>query len=171
MNVVILIGRLTQNPTLRMTPTGSAVCVFSLALNETFKADGEKRQTTTYVDCEAWGQNGQFVSDYLRQGDMLSVRGSLRLDSWMDKQSGQKRSKMRVVCFRCESLAATRGTPETTSWATAKRPSPGPPRREEPRPAAAPGAAPSDPGYAPEGWEDQLPDQPPLIGEGPEVPF
>lgn len=97
-NKVILIGNLTRDPEVKYTPKGSAVADISLAVNRNFTLDsGEKREETTFVDVILWGKTAELAGQYLKKGNPLYIEGRLQLDSWEDKQSGQKRSKLRVV--------------------------------------------------------------------------
>jgi single-strand DNA-binding protein len=97
-NRVILIGNLTRDPELRTTNKGTAICQFGLAINRQFKDEsGQSRDETTFVDIEAWGRQGETIAKYCTKGRPLFVEGRLKLDSWEDKQSGQKRSKLKVV--------------------------------------------------------------------------
>jgi single-strand DNA-binding protein len=98
LNRVLLIGNLTRDPELRVTPKGTAICQFGLAVNRTYKDDtGATREETTFVDIEAWGRPGEIISKYCSKGRPLFVEGRLKLDQWEDKATGQKRSRMRVV--------------------------------------------------------------------------
>lgn len=98
LNRVLLIGNLTRDPELRVTPKGTAICQFGLAVNRSYKDEsGQTREETTFVDIEAWGRQGETISKYCTKGRPLFVEGRLRLDQWEDKASGQKRSRMKVV--------------------------------------------------------------------------
>jgi|SRR5690606_15221571 len=98
LNRVLLIGNLTRDPELRVTPKGTAICQFGLAVNRSFKDEsGQTREETTFIDIEAWGRQGETISKYCTKGRPLFVEGRLRLDQWEDKASGQKRSRMKVV--------------------------------------------------------------------------
>jgi single-strand DNA-binding protein len=98
LNRVLLIGNLTRDPELRVTPKGTAICQFGLAVNRTYKDDtGSTHEETTFVDIEAWGRQGEVISKYCTKGRPLFVEGRLKLDQWEDKATGQKRSRMRVV--------------------------------------------------------------------------
>ena len=109
LNKVFLIGNLTRDPELRVTPKGTAICQFGLAVNRQFKDEsGATRDETTFVDIEAWGKQGELVSKYLTKGSPAMVEGRLKLDQWEDKQSGQKRSKLKVVLDNVQFLS-TRG--------------------------------------------------------------
>ena len=98
LNKVFLIGNLTRDPELRVTPKGTAICQFGLAVNRQYKDDsGATRDETAFIDIEAWGKQGELCSKYLQKGSLAFIEGRLRFDSWEDKQSGQKRSKLKVV--------------------------------------------------------------------------
>lgn len=97
-NKVILIGNLTRDPEVRYTPKGNAVAELGLAINRFFTQDnGEKREETTFVDVTLWGRQAELAQQYLQKGRPVYIEGRLQLDSWEDKQSGQKRSKLKVV--------------------------------------------------------------------------
>lgn len=110
LNKVMLIGNLTRDPELRVTPKGTAICQFGLAVNRTFKDEsGATRDETTFVDIEAWGKQGETVAKYCAKGRPLFVEGRLKLDTWDDKTTGQKRSKMKVVLENFQFLASREG--------------------------------------------------------------
>jgi len=97
-NKVYLIGNLTRDPELRVTPKGTAICQFGIAVNRQFKDEsGALRDDTTFVDIEAWGKQAETISKYMTKGRPLFIEGRLKLDQWEDKTSGQKRSRMKVV--------------------------------------------------------------------------
>lgn len=110
LNKVFLIGNLTRDPELRVTPKGTAICQFGLAVNRQFKDEsGATRDETTFIDIEAWGKQGELVSKYLTKGSPAMVEGRLKLDQWEDKQSGQKRSKLKVVLDNVQFLSSRGG--------------------------------------------------------------
>lgn len=97
-NKVILMGNLTRDPEVRYTPKGSAVTDIGLAVNRVYSTDqGEKREETTFVDITLWGRTAEIAGEYLKKGRPVLIEGRLQLDSWDDKQSGQKRSKLKVI--------------------------------------------------------------------------
>jgi single-strand DNA-binding protein len=97
-NKVILLGNLTRDPEVRYTPKGSAVCDLGIAINRQYTLDsGEKREEVTYVDVVLWSRLAEIAGEYLKKGRPVFIEGRLQLDTWDDKQSGQKRSKLRVV--------------------------------------------------------------------------
>jgi len=98
LNKVMLIGNLTRDPELRVTPKGTAICQFGLAINRTFKDEtGATRDEVTFVDVEAWNKQGETIAKYCTKGKPLFIEGRLKLESWDDKTTGQKRSKMKIV--------------------------------------------------------------------------
>ena len=97
-NKVILLGNLTRDPEVRYTPKGSAVCDLGIAVNRVYTTDsGEKREEVTYVDVVLWARLAEIAGEYLKKGRPVFIEGRLQMDTWDDKQSGQKRTKLRVV--------------------------------------------------------------------------
>jgi len=110
-NKVILLGNLTRDPEVRYTPKGTAVTDLGLAVNRTYTADnGEKREEVTFVDVTFWGRTAEVAGEYLKKGRPVFVEGRLQLDSWDDKQSGQKRSKLKVIGENMQMLGSLRGS-------------------------------------------------------------
>lgn len=98
LNKVMLMGNLTRDPEVRYTPKGSAVADFAIAVNRTWTSDnGQKNEETTFVDVVLWARLAEIASQYLTKGSPVFVEGRLQLETWEDKQTGQKRSRMRVV--------------------------------------------------------------------------
>ena len=109
-NKVILLGNLTRDPEVRYTPKGTAVTELGIAVNRVYTAEnGEKREETTFVDVTLWGRTAEIAGEYLRKGRPVFIEGRLQLDTWDDKQSGQKRSKLKVVGEGLQLLGAPRG--------------------------------------------------------------
>jgi single-strand DNA-binding protein len=136
LNRVLLIGNLTRDPDLRYTPKGTAVTEIGLAVNRVYTGeDGERKEETTFVDVTLWARLAEIAGQYLKKGRPVFVEGRLQLDTWDDKQTGQKRSKLRVVAENIQLLGArqegelpTSPPPRRTSG-----PTPPPPARTEPR--------------------------------------
>ena len=90
-------GNLTRDPELKQTPSNQSVAQIGLAVNRKFKGrDGDMKEETTFVDCEAWGRTAETMSKYLSKGKPVFVEGRLKLDQWQDKD-GNNRSKLKVV--------------------------------------------------------------------------
>ena len=97
-NKVILLGNLTRDPEVRYTPKGSAVCDLGLAVNRNYTLEsGEKREEVTFVDVVLWSRLAEIAGEYLKKGRPVFIEGRLQMDSWDDKQTGQKRTKLRVI--------------------------------------------------------------------------
>jgi single-strand DNA-binding protein len=97
-NKVLLLGNLTRDPEVRYTPKGSAVADLGIAVNRQYTLDnGEKREEVTFVDVTFWGRTAEVAGEYLKKGRPVFIEGRLQLDTWDDKQSGQKRSKLKVI--------------------------------------------------------------------------
>ena len=92
LNKIIIMGRLTRDPELRHTQTGTAVASFSLAVDRDFKDKATGDRTTDFIDVVAWRQTGEFVSRYFTKGRMAVVEGRLQIRDWTDKDGGKRRS-------------------------------------------------------------------------------
>ena len=96
-NKVIIMGNLTRDVELRQTPGNQTVANIGLAVNRNFQTrEGERREETTFVDCEAWGRQAEVMAQYLSKGRPVFIEGRLKFDQWQDQQ-GQNRSKLKVV--------------------------------------------------------------------------
>ncbi len=143
LNKVLLMGNLTRDPELRVTPKGTPICQFSLAINRKFKMEsGESREEVIFVDIEAWGKQGETIAKYVTKGRPLFVEGRLRLDTWEDKTTKEKRSRMKVVLEAFEFVGDGRsGAPGAATGGDA---TPGAsPERHAPPPRAAVGGKPA----------------------------
>ena len=163
LNKVMVIGNLTRDPEIKYTPKGSAIADIALAINRNYTTDsGEKREETTYVDIVLYGRLAEIAGEYLKKGRPVYIEGRLKLDTWDDKQTGQKRSKMRVVGETLQLLGSRDGGREggpsgggggeydEADRAVARRPQP---RPESARPA--PSRPPADPDL--DGEHDDIP--------------
>jgi single-strand DNA-binding protein len=123
-NKVILLGNLTRDPEVRYTPKGSAVCDLGIAVNRIYTTEGgERREEVTFVDVVLWARLAEIAGEYLKKGRPVFIEGRLQMDSWDDKQTGQKRTKLRVVGESMQLLggrpgSATGDTPEEDRTAT-----------------------------------------------------
>ena len=108
-NKVLLMGNLTREPELRVTPKGTSVCQFGMAVNRVFSVEGgEKQEETTFVDVEAWGRQAEVISKYVTKGNPLFIEGRLKFDSWESK-TGEKRSKLKVVVENMQLMGGRSG--------------------------------------------------------------
>jgi single-strand DNA-binding protein len=98
-NKVILMGNLTRDPQVRYTPGGTAVADIGLAVNRVWfdKQSNQKKEETTFVDVTLWGRQAEVAGEYLSKGRGVLIEGRLQLDTWDDKNTGEKRSKLKVV--------------------------------------------------------------------------
>ena len=116
LNKVFLLGHLTREPDLRVSPKGTAICQFGIAVNRQYKdGSGVTRDEATFVDIEAWGKQGELVAKFLSKGSPAMVEGRLKLDQWEDKQSGQKRSRLKVVLESIQFLPSHNGNTQEAS--------------------------------------------------------
>lgn len=97
LNIVHVAGRLTRDPVLRYTPSQTAVCEFCIATSERFKSGNEWKEVTTFVDCTAWAHSAEFINKFFAKGKEIFVTGRLRYETWDDKTTGKKRSKLTVT--------------------------------------------------------------------------
>lgn len=159
-NKVILMGNLTRDPEMRYTPKGTAVARLSLAVNRRYTTEtGESKEEVTFVDVDAWGKQAEVIAQYCRKGKPLLVEGRLKLDTWDDKATGQKRSRLGVVLEGFQFVGGRREDEVGGGGGVVP-----PPSAPASRPPAARSAAPSAPASAPD----------PLDGPPPEeddVPF
>ena len=110
LNKVFLMGRLTFDPELRRTPSGTAVTELRMATTRSWPGrDGERREETLFIDVTVWDRQAENCCQFLRKGSSIHVEGSLRTDTWDDKNTGEKRSKIRVTAERVQFLDSRRG--------------------------------------------------------------
>ena len=94
----MLIGNLTRDPELKTTQSGAQLAELGLAINRSRKTEsGERIEETTFIDVTVWGKTAENVAKYLNKGRSVYVEGRLQLDSWQDQQTGQNRTKLRVI--------------------------------------------------------------------------
>lgn len=139
-NKVLLMGNLTRDPEVRYTPKGTAIATIGLAVNRTWTTEsGEKKEEVTFVDVDVWGRQAETIGQYMTKGRPIFIEGRLKLDQWDDKESGQKRSKLKVVCEGFQFLGAPRGgAPGAEGEPPVNRPAARPARPSAPPPAEEP---------------------------------
>lgn len=97
-NKCIIAGRLTRDPELRVTPKGTAITQFSVAYGRKYKNDaGQEMEETSFFDCEAWAKTGELIAKHFTKGKAIFLECRAKQDTWDDKTSGQKRSKIKFV--------------------------------------------------------------------------
>lgn len=110
LNKVMLLGNLTRDPELRHTPKGSAVTDLGLALNRRVQdGNGGWKEEVTFVDVTVWGNSAENAHKYLSKGRGVFVEGRLQMDTWDDKETGKKRSKLKVVADNLQFLPDGKG--------------------------------------------------------------
>ena len=88
-----IIGNITSDPEVGTTNKGTALCEFTVAVNKPYTDD---REETNFIPCIAWVKVAETIGKYLKRGHQIFIEGELRVETWEDKQTGHKRSKMRV---------------------------------------------------------------------------
>jgi single-strand DNA-binding protein len=128
-NKVIIAGNLTRDPELRYTPKGTAIARIGVACNRKWKSEtGELKEEVTFVDVDAFGKQAETIGQYLKKGRPILIEGRLRYETWEDKQSGQKKSKLGVVLESFQFLDSGGGRSEGGS--APSRPAPSAPSSE-----------------------------------------
>lgn len=118
LNKVLLMGNLTRDPETKHTPKGTAVTQMSLAINRKYTTEGgDHKEEVTYVDVEAWGRLAENCAEHLSKGKQVFVEGRLKLDQWEDKNTGEKKSRLRVAADMVQFL-----TPRESSQQSSSRP-------------------------------------------------
>jgi single-strand DNA-binding protein len=170
-NKVFLIGRLTRDPELRYTPNGAPVTELPLATKRVYTTkDGERKEEPVYIDITVWNRQAETSCQYLKKGSSVHVEGFLKLDSWEDKNTGEKRSKLKVEAERVQFLDSRRDTAQggrdgddygaadnAPRRAPEARPSSGPPRSYTNNGGASPARRPAPPSQAPDDNEEDIP--------------
>ena len=156
-NKVLLMGNLTRDPEVRYTPKGTAIANIGLAVNRRWTTDaGEQKEDVTFVDVEVWGRQAETVGQYLSKGKPIFVEGRLKLDSWEDKESGQKKSKMKVVCEHFQFIGAPSGGRGELKEQAPSDEAPARPASRGGRPATAPARDAGEP-EPPAAEDDNIP--------------
>lgn len=111
LNKVMLIGNLTADPDVRTTPRGTPVTELRIAVNRVTNGpnEGERREEATYLDVTCWGRTGEIAAQYLAKGRPVFIEGRLQQDTWEDKQTGQRRSRIRIVAENLQLLGSRDG--------------------------------------------------------------
>ncbi len=108
LNKVFLLGNLTRVPELRYTPSGAAVCEFGLAVNRKYVSNNQEKDETCFVNIVVWGKQGESCQRYLEKGSLAMIEGRLQFDQWDDRETGKKRSTLRVVAERVQFVGGSR---------------------------------------------------------------
>lgn len=92
LNHIVIMGRMTRDPELRYTQSGTPVASFTLAVERDFTSRESGERQTDFIDCVAWRQTAEFVSKYFFKGSMTVVSGRLQIRDWQDKEGNKRRS-------------------------------------------------------------------------------
>lgn len=123
LNKVLIMGTLTRDPELKYTPKGTAIVELGMAINRTYTTDnGEKREEVVFVDITFWGKTAEVIGEYCKKGKPLFVEGRLQLDTWDDKESGKKRSKLKIVGDNFQFLGGKSESSDTKEERPQKQP-------------------------------------------------
>lgn len=171
-NKVILMGNVTRDPEVRYTTGGSAVSEIGIAVNRfwTDRNTNERKEETTFVDVTLWGRTAEIAAEYLAKGRPVLIEGRLQLDQWEDRETGQKRSKLRVVG---ESMQLLGGRSDGGGGGGGQNRGGGynaAPQSAPPQQAAPPQPAPQQQAPAGKSPDQAFYDDPPASG-GDDVPF
>ena len=133
LNRVQIAGRLTRDPEIKFTSQGTAIADIGLAVNRYWKGeDGTKKEECTFLDVTAYGRTAEIIQEFLHKGSPVYIEGRLSLDQWTDKQTNQKRSRVRIVAENLQMLGG-RGDSESGSSPVSNPP----PQRQAAPPARA----------------------------------
>lgn len=149
MNSCSFIGNLTRDPEMKFTTGGTAVCNFSIAMNRKYKtAGGEAREEVTYLDLVAWQKTAELVGEYLKKGRQVGVTCRVRQETWEDKETGAKRSKLVFDVNELTFIGGNRdeGSTDSEPAAETEKPKPKPkaPAKSQPKTKAEEPADDSD---------------------------
>lgn len=162
-NTVSLLGNLTRDPEIRYTPKGSAVCDLTLALNRAWYDDqNQKHEETDFIDVTVFGKTAENLGKYVGKGLRLHVQGRLKQDTWEDKTTGQKKSKVKVIADSVTFIDFLEDRQAAPAQSPQRQAAPAPARSQAPaRPAPARGRA----VYARQAEES------PFANDGDEIPY
>jgi single-strand DNA-binding protein len=134
-NKVIIHGNLTRDPELTFTQSQVAVCKFGVAINQKYRSKtGEDREDVVFVDVTAFEKQAELINQHFTKGAQILFEGRLKLDTWDDRESGAKRSKLYILLDRFTFVGSKRdGEEDQPQQQTTRRPS----GRPGGRPAAA----------------------------------
>lgn len=118
LNRYICCGRMTRDPELRYLANQTAVAQLGIAVNDSKKVGDKWEDVPVFLDVEVFGQPAEFIVQYGKKGSQVLIEGKLRLDQWTDKNSGEKRQKLKVVAESVRLLGGkgreTDATPDAT---------------------------------------------------------
>ena len=142
-NSVVVIGRLTRDPVLTFTAGGTALCKFSIAVDDSYGSGDQKKESVYFFDVTVWGKPAEICGQYVKKGKQVCIQGKLTQDRWKDKNDGSNRTKVAITARTIQFLAS---------------PKDGAKPADGPTPAGADGAgAPPASMDQPSNFEDEVP--------------
>ena len=160
-NKVILMGNLTRDPELRYTPSGTAIAKIGMAVNRKWRNEaGELQEEVSFIDVDAFGKQAETIGQYLKKGNPIFLEGRLRQDQWEDKQTGQKRSQLKVVLENFRFLPSggqSREGGSSDSSSFSRQPAPTPPASQPPPQSQQPPSPPPTNSGPPPDEDDDVP--------------
>ena len=126
LNRITVAGRLTRDPELRYTPSGKAVCKFSVAHSRRWRnAQGEQQEAATFLDCAAWDKLAESIAERLRKGRPVIVEGEIQQENWTDKTTQRPRSTRVIRVSRCHEIDwASKDAPPAQAATRTEEPQP-----------------------------------------------
>ncbi len=156
LNKVMLIGNLTRDPELRYTPKGTAVTDISLAINRVWTNEQNARQEETiFVEVTLWGRQAELAQQYLSKGRSAYIEGRLQMDTWDDKETGKKRSKLKVIGENLQFLPDGKGPGGGAGNGGGAHQSSGGPPAQAARPPQRPGPPQGGSAMPPEDFQEE----------------
>lgn len=116
MNKIILIGRLTKDPELKYTKSGTAVCTFNLAVNRRFANQNGEREAD-FINCQAWQKTAEFIANYFKKGQLMALEGRLQVRSY-DGNDNKKHWMTEVVAEQIEFVGGKNGSNSNSAGST-----------------------------------------------------
>ena len=104
-NKVMLLGNLTRDPEKRHTSSGLTVVGFGMAVNRKFRSNNEDKEEVLFIDVTAFGKIGDIIVQHCAKGASVFVDGRLKMDQWQDRVTGDKRSKLALICENIQFLS------------------------------------------------------------------
>lgn len=154
-------GNLTRDPELRYTPSGTAIAKIGMAVNRKWRNEaGELQEEVSFIDVDAFGKQAETIGQYLKKGNPIFLEGRLRQDQWEDKQTGQKRSQLKVVLENFRFLPSggqSREGGSSDSSSFSRQPAPTPPASQPPPQSQQPPSPPPTNSGPPPDEDDDVP--------------
>lgn len=119
-----IIGNLSRDPEVRVTPQGQSICQFSVGVNRKFKSGETEREEVSFFDCEAWGKTADNIAKFFTKGKPIFLECRPRQDVWEDKESGKKRSKVKFIVDQFQFVGGREGGEQRQAAPAQRRPEP-----------------------------------------------